>query len=856
MNEPLTPAQQEALRTERERVRALLWLLPVGVLIVDARGRRLETNDAFDALWGTGGPPVESAEEYRLFEGYRPDTGKRLEAHEWPVARTLRTGEAVLNEEVDIVAFDGARRTLLLSTAPLRGPDGALLGAVAINVDITARKATERSEAFLSAASRLLGESLDWETTLKAVARLATRELCDYCMVDLLGEDGKLHRLALAAKDAERQPLLDEALPYPPRIDGDTPLARAFREGQPVLVPELTPEWLATQARSPEHLQVLERLAPRSVMLLPLAVGSRRFGLINLASAAPGRRYTERELGPAEEFVRRASYAMENARLYREQQQALRARDTSLALLRAFLDASPTGMAYLDRELRYVQINPALARLNGLPPEAHLGRTPREVLGPGGDIAAAPLRRVLATGEPLLDLAFTLPDPETSETRHALGSYFPIQVGTETVGVGGVVADVTDQKRVEEDLRFMAEATTRLSGSLELGPTLESVARLVVERLADYCVVDVVAEDGQRLERLAVLGRDVETERLVREALPFAPPPGSGSPVRRVLRTGQPELVGEMSEAWMESAILAPEHRELMRRLRPRSMMLVPLLARGRTLGVLTAASRDGARRFSGRDLAFLEDLAQRAALAVDNARLFQKAEQAVSARDEFVAIATHELRTPLSALNLQLASLRRAVERGTPPTPERLGHSLDTALRQTQRLEQLVSHLFDVSRISTGRLELEREEVDLTAMAQRLATRFEETLAQVRSAAVVHAQGPVVARVDRLRVEQVLMNLLSNAMKYAPGQPVELSVEARDGEATVSVQDAGPGIPPDMQARIFERFQRASGEHSRSSLGLGLYISRQIARAHGGDLTVESTPGHGARFTLRLPRD
>jgi signal transduction histidine kinase len=369
-------------------------------------------------------------------------------------------------------------------------------------------------------------------------------------------------------------------------------------------------------------------------------------------------------------------------------------------------------------------------------------------------------------------------------------------------------------------------------------------------------VVDVVAEGGQRLERLAMQAREPEVRHALQEALRFPPLPDSDSPLSQPLRTGRSLLVSEVSEAWLERTALNAEHRRLLDVLRPRSAMMVPLVARGRTLGVLSAASQHATRRYDERDLAALEDLAWRAALAADNALLFQRAEGAVAARDEFVAIATHELRTPLSALHLQLTSLHRALQRGAPPPPERLEQSLTTALRQTDRLGGLVTHLFDVSRVSTGQLELEREAVDLSALVHRLVARFEEPLAQARSAAVVEAERPVVARVDRLRVEQVLMNLLSNAMKYAPGQPVELTVEQVGGDAVVAVKDSGPGIPAEQQARIFERFQRASGEHSRSSLGLGLYISRQIARAHGGDLTVESTPGQGARFLLRLPRE
>lgn len=849
------PSAPEAVASaERERLRAVLRLLPAGVFIADAQGRLLETNAAAEALWGGRPPLVEDISEYGAYAAWWPDTGRRLEAHEWGLARALRHGEAVLNQEVDIVAFDGARRTILNSATPLYGADGTLLGAVAVNVDITERKVAERAEAFLSGASRLLAESLEWETTLKAVARLATHEWADYCLLDVLGEDGTLHRLALFARDSERQPLLNRALPYPARLDGDTVMARAIAEGRPMLVPDITPEWLVRHARSPEHQRMMEELAPRSLIALPLVRGERRFGLITLISTSLARRYTSRDLAYAEEFARRAALAVDNARLYREAQQALRARDTSLALVEAFLAASPVGMGFLDRELRYVHINPVLAGINGVTPQAHQGRTPTEVLGAGAEPLVELLRGVLRTGEPVVDQVVV--DPRPGEPRQFLATYFPVRMGGELLGVGATVREVTEQKHEEERLRFLADATARLSTSLDWRTTLRTVAEVLVGRLADYCTVDILTTDGERLERVEARAADPGTQRMLEESLRYPPPPGARTPIRRVLETGQPELASEMDPAWLDALAVTPEHRRLMEALSPRSVMFVPLVARGRTLGVLSVASQNPSRRYGARDLVFMEDLASRAALAVDNAWLYREVEGAVAARDEFVAIATHELRTPLSALQLQLTSLQRATERDTPIPPERLKQGLASARRQSERLGHLVTHLFDVTRISTGHLELEREEVDLSALAHRLVARMEDTLAAAGCAPVVHTDAPVKARVDKLRLEQVLLNLLSNAMKYAPGQPVELSVESSDGTALIAVRDWGPGIPREAQARVFERFERATGEHARASLGLGLYISRQIARAHGGDLTVEDPAGGpGARFVLRLPR-
>ncbi|MFL5353647.1 ATP-binding protein [Archangium sp.] len=845
-----------ALLAEREHLRALLGMIPVGVFIVDARGQLVEANPAAEAI--LGGPlPRVGLEGYGVYEGYWPGSSRRLEPHEWALARTLRDGQPVVNEELELVGFDGVRRTVLHSTTALRDARGTLVGAVAVKVDLTTRRQAEHAEAFLTEATRLLVESLDWEGTLQAVARLATRQLADLCLIDVVGDDGALHRLAATAREPSRQALLSELMRFPPRVDDASLLAKVFTEGRSLLLPELPREVLATFARSPEHLRLMEELQPSACMAVPLSVGGRRVGLLNFILTTPGRHYTPREVGYAEELARRVAFVVEHARLYHEAQGALRARDTSLALLEAFLAASPVGMGFVDRELRYVLVNPVLATLNGKPREEHVGRHVREVL-PELEAARhveALLRGVMESGEPTLNLEATLPAHPGQAPLHVRTSFFPVKVEGETLGTGVVVLDTTEQTRVEEALRFLADATTRLSTSLDMRVTLESTARLVAERMADFCLVDVRAEGNQHLERVAAVARRPGTQPRLEEQLLAAPPSRSDSPVWQVLESGRAMLVSEVSEELMEeNASVDDAHREALEQLRPRSVMMVPLIARERSLGVLTLVSQDPARRYTERDLAFVEDLAWRAALAVDNARLFQQAEQAVSARDEFVAIATHELRTPLSALSLQLMSLQRAVDSGRAPTEERLRHSLETARRQTERLEQLVSHLLDVSRISTGHLELELEEVDLALVVRRLVVRFEEKLAEAGCTPVVLADTPLVAKVDRLRVEQVLMNLLSNAMKYASGQPVELSVAREQDMAVLEVRDRGPGISPEAQARVFERYQRASGKHSRESLGLGLYVARQIARAHGGELSVESAPGQGALFRLRLP--
>ncbi|BDG10539.1 sensor histidine kinase [Anaeromyxobacter paludicola] len=228
--------------------------------------------------------------------------------------------------------------------------------------------------------------------------------------------------------------------------------------------------------------------------------------------------------------------------------------------------------------------------------------------------------------------------------------------------------------------------------------------------------------------------------------------------------------------------------------------------------------------------------------------------EGAVKARDEFLSIASHELRTPLTSLELQLALLQRRAL-ASEPGDERARSGLESALRQVRRLERLVGELLDVSRIQAGKLQLARERVDLGEVARAVAARFAAELERSGIALDVVVEPGVVGEWDGERLDRVVSNLLANAIKYAPGGAATLRVDRLpDGRGRLQLQDDGPGIPPEVQERIFERFERADGRRGIAGLGLGLYIVRQIVEAHGGSVAVRSAPGQGATFVVELP--
>jgi signal transduction histidine kinase len=243
----------------------------------------------------------------------------------------------------------------------------------------------------------------------------------------------------------------------------------------------------------------------------------------------------------------------------------------------------------------------------------------------------------------------------------------------------------------------------------------------------------------------------------------------------------------------------------------------------------------------------------------VDNARLLREAREAVRLRDEFLGIASHELKTPLTPLHLKVQLLHKQVEllaaRGQQVSAERVSETLDVVQRQVRKLTSLVDNLLDVSRITAGRLKLELEEMDLASVAAEILYRFAPSAAQLNSSLELRAPIPVVGRWDRLRLEQVLTNLVSNALKYGSGKPVCVTVEAEGRTARLTVKDCGIGISAQDLPRIFERFERAVSDRHYGGLGLGLYITRQIVEAFGGTVRATSEPGVGSTFLLELPR-
>ncbi|WP_437968916.1 AAA family ATPase [Sorangium sp. So ce260] len=580
------------------------------------------------------------------------------------------------------------------------------------------------------------------------------------------------------------------------------------------------------------------RTQPRSVLCLPIVRQARLLGLLYLENNVMTGAFTPGRLSVLELLASQSAISLENAMLYseieqenaerRRSEQALKANQQ---ILQAIIDNSAASIYLKDHQGRHLLVNRHVGNVLRLPPEQILGKTV-------ADLFAAPLaaaiedhdRKVLAAGVPM---EWEEEVPLEDGLHTFLSVKFPLGEGPAPPALCGISTDITERKRAERAERFLAEASRKLM-ALGDSAALESVAQLAVPELADQCVIDVDLGRGAPGHAVTA-GVPAELADAVMDALRplMAAPPA------------RPE-VGDVRAA------------PLLQQLGIHAFLRVPLVARDRCFGVMTllaAAPRPG---YGPADLWLAEELGCRAALALDNTRLFAESQQAIERRDEFLLVASHELKTPLTSLKMQAHLLERLLPRyrRAEVAPERIDASLQVIHRQVARLGHQIDELLDVTRINAGGMTLARAPVDLAALTREVVERMGPQLADARCSVQLDLDEPVIGRWDLSRMDQVLINLLSNATKYGAGGLIHVVVRRQTARALLVVRDHGMGVAEADQARIFERFERAVSVRNFGGLGLGLYIVRWIVTSHGGTVRVESKPGAGATFIVELPLD
>lgn len=406
------------------------------------------------------------------------------------------------------------------------------------------------------------------------------------------------------------------------------------------------------------------------------------------------------------------------------------------------------------------------------------------------------------------------------------------------------------QKRVT----LLSDASKILASTLEYRRSLREIAKLLVPHLADWCIIDVL--DNERFERLVVLHKDPKKKKIA-DTIEKEFPPDLLSPggVGKVLRTGEKEAFSTLRKTDLKKTTRNdPRLLRLVQELGLASYLIVPIMSRERILGAIALAYGDSQRQYSLFDESLVSELTQRIALAIDNAMLYEKSLEGISIRDEFLNAASHELKTPLTSLQLQMQLLSRSLLDETTEQKERVRELLSANIRQIHRLTKLINNLLDVSRIEAKIIDLELEEVDLTQVITEVVDRFSSEARSYGSTIRLETNGPVTGRFDRFRLDEVATNLLSNALKYGEGNPIHVTVKRDGDQGMLIVRDAGMGIRPEERKKIFHRFERTAMTRNLGGLGLGLYIVSRIVSAHGGSITVESTVHKGSTFTVSLP--
>lgn len=400
-------------------------------------------------------------------------------------------------------------------------------------------------------------------------------------------------------------------------------------------------------------------------------------------------------------------------------------------------------------------------------------------------------------------------------------------------------------------LSLMAGLGSVLASRMHSETLVDNIPRVLVGEIGDLCVLDRADELGH-LSRAALAHVDPMVE-IQLCALNDAHPPRTGAkhdPARMTL-SNRDGLLIDLDDALDPAADMG--FRAIARDLGLGVSLAIALVVEDRVMGALNLARR---YPYDPLEIEIVEELSHRIAMSIENTQLYERAQRAIRVRDEFLSIASHELKTPLTSLELQLDSIEalRATQPDLPISAEKIGRKLSVVERQVERLTGLIENLLNVTRIISGRLELKREPVALDVVVDAALSRLSEAIQ--RSGCTIDVQGKrgVVGDWDRRHLESVVTQLVSNAVKYGEGAPVEVGMEENGGIACLSVRDRGIGISNDQQARIFQRFERAVPEEHYGGFGLGLWMVRQIVAAHGGSVHVNSSPGEGSTFTVSLP--
>jgi PAS domain S-box-containing protein len=638
----------------------------------------------------------------------------------------------------------------------------------------------------------------------------------------------------------------------------------ALSTGAAALHPDIDEAWYAKVAANEQHLALLRKLAFRSMITVPVRYRDELVGALTLFMAASGRRHTAEDLAFAQELALLAAPVVVTARLLEEQ-------GVQAERLRLAVEAGQVGIWDWDIAGQKVTWSDRVYEMHRMPPGSEVGGLEgfRSRIHPEDRFMVEDALQAALDGVAPYAVEFRTVLADGSVRWIATRGHLLRDAAGRPVRMVGASIDTTERMELlaaerhartdAEDARRrlerLASAGALLARSLDPEDTLRAIASTIVPGIADWCRIDLLDEKGQLQRRLAYHSDPERARQALEMAKTLKAAPGTVGSMAWCIANGT-SYFGRFDEA---PASLDPALRLYTDTFQMRAHFILPLVARGRTIGAMGVVQAESGRELSEDYRALIQELGQRAALALDNARAYAEAEAALRhaesasrAKDEFLAMLGHELRNPLAPIATALELMARR---------EQHAHVEERRIiaRQVSHLSRLIDDLLDVSRITQGKIELKRAPVDvrmvITHALEQTQPLFER---RARPVPVNWGEGPATVQGDAMRLTQVLCNLLINAAKFTPAEgDVRVSLRQEDGWIAVRVEDEGCGIAPQLLPQVFDLFVqgRQSLDRQAGGLGLGLAIVRKLVEMHGGVVTVASDgEGKGARFEVRLP--
>jgi PAS domain S-box-containing protein len=658
------------------------------------------------------------------------------------------------------------------------------------------KQAALRLDVLANASRVFAGAVSDVRSGFERIARHVAELIGDMCSIRLLSADGQTFEPPIGIWDVH--PAYRELLENNPSVASSEaigPMILASRKA--FVMTSIDPLAVAEKIAPSPRRKLVEQLGIHSVMIMPLLAEGRVLGILSVCRRQTGTRtpYVDEDRKLVEELADRAALVV-------NQWRTLERVEDARQQLATITDALPVLVCLVDDQLRYRFVNAMYERWFGQTREQLIGRSVEEVLGTEAFLAVEAKVRAALAGE-LVTFEASVPYA-VAGTRHIRSTNTPYRVDGRVRGYIALVQDISVEKANEAQLQRWEQLFQHAGWGVAM--TEPETHRLLAVNPA------FARMHGYSVEEL--LGRPL-SDCLVPES--------------------RFELTGDSAAARGDG------HHQY---------EAIHVRKDGSRFPCLTESTEF--RDESGKVIhcaANFQDITERK-------RYEAELRAAIATRDEFLSIASHELRTPLTALSLQLDGLERSFAR-SPESPEqvRTARKVAMAVRQADRLASLIDGLLNVSRIATGSFRLELEAFDLVGLVHEVVQRFDEEAERRGSTVAVQVPDAVLGRWDRSRVDQALTNLLSNALKYGAGSPIDIVLADHGDRVTITVRDQGIGIAPEDRERVFGRFERAVSSSHYGGLGLGLYITSEIARAHGGSIAIDSEPGRGATFILSLPR-